>query len=244
MEKFSDKRIRLRPRLQAAADMINGSRLSADIGCDHGRLSVALLQQGRADRVIASDISAPSLQKATELAALCGLESRLTTVLSDGMAHLGPDEADAIAICGMGGELIARILEANLPAAKNACITMQPMRGVEELRQFLRKNEFRIIDERLVLDAGRIYQIIAAKSGDPAPLPGWFPQDEYSIGPMLFEKRDPLLIPLLESCRDGHLRRLEKARRKGVTPKALTEIIGRINGYINIAQEMHKNEAE
>ena len=97
---------------------------------------------------------------------------------------------------------------------------------------------------RLVLDAGRIYQIIGAKSGEPAPLPGWFPQDEYSIGPMLFEKRDPLLIPLLESCRDGHLRRLEKARRKGVTPKALTEIIGRMNGYINIAQEMHKNEAE
>ena len=155
--------------------MINGSHLAADIGCDHGRLSVALLQQGRADRVIASDIS-------TELAALCGLGSRLTTVLSDGMAHLGPDEADAIAICGMGGELIARILEANLPAVKNArCITMQPMRGIEELRQFLRKNEFRIIDERLVLDAGRIYQIIGAKSGNPAPLPGWFPQDEYSL---------------------------------------------------------------
>lgn len=110
--------------------MINGSHLAADIGCDHGRLSVALLQQGRADRVIASDISAPSLQKATELAALCGLGSRLTTVLSDGMAHLGPDEADAIAICGMGGELIARILEASLPAAKNArCITMQPHAG-------------------------------------------------------------------------------------------------------------------
>lgn len=102
MEKFLTKKIRLRPRLQAAADMINGSHLAADIGCDHGRLSVALLQQGRADRVIASDISAPSLQKATELAALCGLGSRLTTVLSDGMAHLGPDEADAIAICGHG----------------------------------------------------------------------------------------------------------------------------------------------
>ena len=73
MEKFLTKKIRLRPRLQAAADMINGSHLAADIGCAHGRLSVALLQQGRADRVIASDISAPSLQKATELAALCGL---------------------------------------------------------------------------------------------------------------------------------------------------------------------------
>ena len=75
MEKFLTKKIRLRPRLQAAADMINGSHRAADIGCDHGRLSVALLQQGRADRVIASDISAPSLQKATELAALCGLGS-------------------------------------------------------------------------------------------------------------------------------------------------------------------------
>lgn len=245
MEKFSDKRIRLRPRLQAAADMINGSRLSADIGCDHGRLSVALLQQGRTDRVIASDISAPSLQKATQLASLCGLENRLVTVLSDGMAHLGPSEADAIILCGMGGELIARILEGNLPAAKNArCIVMQPMRGIEELRRFLRENGFRIADERLVPDAGRIYQIIAAKSGEPDPPPPWFPKDEYSIGPMLFEKRDPLLIPLLEGYRDGHLRRLEKARRKGVTPEALTEIIGRMEAYIKKAQEMQKNEAE
>lgn len=225
--------------------MINGSRLAADIGCDHGRLSAALLQQGRADRVTASDISAPSLQKAAELAARCGLEDRLAVVLSDGMAHLGPNEADAIAICGMGGELIARILEANLPAARNARrIIMQPMRGVEELRRFLRENEFRIFDERLALDAGRIYQIIGAESGQPAPLPGWFHQDEYFLGPMLFEKRDPLLIPLLERRRDGHLRRLEKARRMGVTPKALTDIIHRMDGYINIAREMQKDEAE
>ncbi len=244
MESISSRKIHLRPRLQAAADMIDCVSVAADIGCDHGRLSAALLQQGRAERVIASDISAPSLEKATALASLCGLADKLTTTVSNGMTHLGPNDADAIAICGMGGELIARILSANMPAARNAeRIVMQPMRGVEELRQFLRSGGFCVFDERLVCDGGRIYQMIGAKSGAPAPLPSWFPEDEYSFGPLLFEKADPLLIPMLESYRSGHLQRLEKAKKKGVTPSALTDIISRIDGYIKIAQEMQKNEA-
>ena len=230
-------------RLEAAAGLVKSGDVLCDVGSDHAYLPLMLIKNGVIERAVACDVNAGPLERGRQHAAKQGVSS-IEFVLSDGLGSV-ETPFDVAAICGMGGELIARILEANLPAAKNArCITMQPMRGIEELRQFLRKNEFRIIDERLVLDAGRIYQIIGAKSGDPAPLPGWFPQDEYSIGPMLFEKRDPLLIPLLESYRDGHLRRLEKARRKGVTPKALTEIIGRMNGYINIAQEMHKNEAE
>ena len=230
-------------RLEAAAGLVKSGDVLCDVGSDHAYLPLMLIKNGVIERAVACDVNAGPLERGRQHAAKQGVSS-IEFVLSDGLGSV-ETPFDVAAICGMGGELIARILEANLPAAKNArCITMQPMRGIEELRQFLRKNEFRIIDERLVLDAGRIYQIIGAKSGEPAPLPSWFPQTEYSFGPMLFEKRDPLLIPLLESYRDGHLRRLEKARRKGVTPKALTEIIDRMNGYINIAQEMHKNEAE
>ncbi|MBQ2985271.1 MAG: SAM-dependent methyltransferase, partial [Clostridia bacterium] len=123
--------VRLRPRLQAAADMITNSEHAADIGCDHGRLSVALLQQGRTMAVTASDISEPSLEKARLLADKCGLSHRMAAVVSDGMSHLSPGAADAIIIAGMGGELIAEILAAALPVARGAkCIVMQPMRGV------------------------------------------------------------------------------------------------------------------
>ena len=233
--------VRLRPRLQAAADMIKAADHAADIGCDHGRLSVALLQQGRAKRITASDISEPSLQKARMLAQKCGLSERMDTVVSDGISHLCAGNADAMIIAGMGGELIARILGAALDVAHSAeTIVMQPMRGVEELRRFLRENHFPITDERLVPDAGRIYQIIAVTPGEPNTIPSWFPQDEYSLGHMMFEKGDPLLLPLLEQFKEGHVRRLSQAKRKGVLPEALLDIINRADTLINLAMEMKK----
>lgn len=233
--------VQLRPRLQAAADMIKAADHAADIGCDHGRLSVALLQQGRAKYVTASDISEPSLQKARMLAQKCGLSERMDTVVSDGISHLCAGNADAMIIAGMGGELIARILGAAPNVAHSAnTIVMQPMRGVEELRRFLRENHFRITDERLVLDAGRIYQIIAVTPGEPNTIPSWFPQDEYSLGHMMFEKGDPLLLPLLEQFKEGHVRRLSQAKRKGVLPEALLDIINRADTLINLAMEMKK----
>ncbi len=233
--------VQLRPRLQAAADMINNANHAADIGCDHGRLSVALLQQGRAERITASDISGPSLEKARLLAEKCGLSERMDTVVSDGISHLTPGEADAVIIAGMGGELIARILSAAPDVAHSTnVIVMQPMRGVEELRRFLRENGFRIIDERLVSDAGRIYQIISSAPGEPAPIPSWFPEDEYSLGHTLFEKGDPLLLPLLEGYKAGHVRRLAQAERKGVSPESLLDIIKRTDALIKLATEMQK----
>lgn len=231
--------VQLRPRLQAAADMITNSKHAADIGCDHGRLSIALLQQGRTDRITASDISEPSLKKAKLLAQKCGLSHRISTVVSDGISHLTPGDADTVIIAGMGGELIARILASSPDTAKSADkIVMQPMRGVEELRYYLKVNGFRIDDERLVLDSGRIYQVISAVPGVPDPIPAWFPADEYSLGHMLFEKKDPLLIPLLEQFKNGHLRRLQQAEKKGSLPKPLLDIINRADLLIKLATEM------
>ena len=90
-------------------------------------------------------------------------EAQLSFVLSDGLSHLVPGEADAIVLAGMGGELIARLLEAGAAAAHAAArIVMQPMGGTLELRRFLLQNGFRIADEKYVLDAGRYYQIILA----------------------------------------------------------------------------------
>lgn len=233
--------VRLRPRLQAAADLINNSKHAADIGCDHGRLSVALLQQRRTQAVTASDISEPSLEKTRQLCRICGLEDKVKTVVSDGISHLAPNEVDAFIIAGMGGELIARILSACPQTACSASvIVMQPMRGVEELRRFLRENNYCIREERLVEDAGRIYQIIAAEPNRAEEIPPWFPRDEYSLGYRLFEQRDPLLIPLLEQYRNGHIRRLEQAKGKGTSPAALLDIINRADSLIKLATEIQK----
>ena len=63
--------IHLDSRLQAALLLTQPCGVCADIGADHGRLSAALLQSGRAKQVLVADVSAPSLNKAKILLGGC-----------------------------------------------------------------------------------------------------------------------------------------------------------------------------
>ena len=232
------RQIRLRPRLQAVADMVEPSGTLADIGCDHGRLCVALLQQGKIRSAIASDISEPSLTKARELAAACGLSDSVVFQVSDGLMDI-PVGTEMLVFSGMGGELIAQLLSQSPQVARSARrILMQPMGGTAELRQYLFLNHYEIFDEILVEDGGRIYQVLAARDGEPQKVPDGFSGPCYDFGYLLFEKRDPLLLPLLEARRSGHQKRLELAKAKGQVPESLLSILSRLDTLIRIVKEM------
>lgn len=214
--------VHLRPRLLAAAKFIQGSHTVADIGCDHGRLSAALLQRGLAKHIIASDISEDSLQKARDLAARCGFtDVELSFHVSDGLSHLSPGEADTLVFAGMGGELIAKLLAAGGAAAKAAeKIIMQPMGGTTELRRFLYENGYAIQDEAMVFDAGRYYQILLAVPcvGQSADMPC---DALLEFGSILFARRDPCLRNALKRCVEGRRKRMQKAEKNGVIPPRL-----------------------
>ncbi len=229
--------VHLRPRLAAAAAFLSGAQTVADVGADHGRLAAALLQQGLARRVIASDVSADSLAKARSLAHRCGIpEDVLVFAVSDGLSHLAPGEADALVFAGMGGELIARLLERGAAIAQAAeRVVMQPMGGTLALRRYLLQNGYTIADERLVFDAGRYYQIILAKPGvrQSADLPC---DALLEFGPIAFAKRDPLLYPALLRCRDGRLRRMHKAEQEGVVPAQLARELRGVQDLVDILE--------
>lgn len=214
--------VHLRPRLLAAASFLAASHTVADIGCDHGRLSAALVQRGLAKHVLASDISEDSLQKAKDLACRCGFSSeQLSFFVSDGLSHLVSGEADALVFAGMGGELIARLLEEGKEIAHSAKrIVMQPMGGTKELRKYLYENGYTIKDEAMVLDAGRYYQILLASPniGHSAEMPS---DAILEFGAILFAKRDPLLREALICCVEGRRRRMQRAEKDGVIPPQL-----------------------
>ena len=136
VESPSTKRsVSLHPRLEAAAALLGKTSVLADIGCDHGRFSAAMLQRGIAEKVIASDISAPSLKKAEQLANVCGLSSKMECRISNGFSAYSAGETDKAVILGMGGEVIRSILSRSDSFARSLeCIVMQPMRGEAELR--------------------------------------------------------------------------------------------------------------
>ncbi len=203
-------------------DMLSPCNTVADIGCDHGRLAAALLQSGTAQRVVAADISPASLEKARRLCSLCGLEDSLTLRLGDGLSILSPGEAEGIAILGMGGTLIARLLDATPDVAKHAELVLCPMRAADDLRYYLCHNGYAILDERLVADSRRVYQLIRARAGTPEPPPYGWPEDMYMLGHMLYTRRDPLLPPLVERYIAGHEKRLARAQAAGRCPQRLT----------------------
>ncbi len=198
------KQISLTPRLNAALEMLtdNGSvrfDVAADVGCDHGKLSIALLQSGAAARVIASDISISSLEKARILAQSFGLEDRLCCIVSDGFSAYSGMSVDCAVLLGMGGELIANILESDgVFSHKLKRLVMQPMRGEAELREYLYAHDYRIISERIVFDAGRFYQLISAEPGNADPLPHGWPVGYYQFGAAAYESGEALLKPMVE----------------------------------------------
>lgn len=231
--------VQLRARLAGIARILQPLELStvADVGCDHGKLTVALLQSGIAKRVFASDISEKSLAKARELVLKCGLEDYVTFNCASGLSHLSSGQAEAIVFAGMGGELIARLIAESYSYAQSAkTIVMQPMRGVKELRCYLYKNGFTVFDERIIYDAGRYYQLIAAKPGNMT-FPAEFPLDCYNYGIISFKKRDPLLPKLLNHDLKGLKKQIDQASQKGIRLAALCDEASQIVDLLRLYEK-------
>ena len=98
-------------RLAAAAAYVRPGCVAADVGCDHGRLSVALAAQGKCRKIIASDIRSAPLATAQRLVTLHGCEDVVECRLGAGLSVLRPGEADDIVIAGVSGVTVCGMLE-------------------------------------------------------------------------------------------------------------------------------------
>lgn len=152
-------------RLMAVAEMLpEKTELAADIGTDHGKLGAYLLETGRCAKIWFSDISAPSLEKARQLTEEKGFGDRAACFVGDGALPL-PGCPDAAVIAGMGGNTISAIITAGIEKLRNTYLVLQPNTHITETRQCLMECGFRIKDERLTEEGGRIYNVIAAVPG-------------------------------------------------------------------------------
>ena len=86
--------MRLSKRLRVVADMVKPGNVVADIGCDHGYLSVWLVREHKAAGAIAMDLREGPLNSAKENIRFFHQENRIETRLSDGMDELKPGEAN------------------------------------------------------------------------------------------------------------------------------------------------------
>ncbi len=156
---------KLDERLKAVAVQIR-SRVHADIGSDHGHLLKALLTSGRIERGIAVEINQRPLENSRST--LTGLTADVR--LADGLEGLSAGEADSLSICGMGGELMARILQTH-PDRVPPDLVLQPNRRPDAVRRWALQAGFHLVDEQLVV--GRLRYVVMRfrldrSSADPA----------------------------------------------------------------------------
>ncbi len=151
-------------RLQMVASLVPlGARL-ADVGSDHAYLPVYLMRLGRIKEALATDVNEGPIRRAEKNIAEAGYAKQIRTRKCDGLDGVEDFAPDTVTICGMGGELVASILDKSAYAKKNApLLILQPMTQVAFLRRYLAKNGYEIINEQLSPDEHRIYQIIVCR---------------------------------------------------------------------------------
>ena len=152
--------IPLSPRLQVCAGFVYPGDRVADIGCDHGYLSLHLLLNGIAASVIAADINEMPLQSAMRNAEKYGVQDKVRFCLSDGVRAI-PRDFDTLVCAGMGADTMISILEA-APWLRSdqyrlilQCQSKTPM-----LRRYLSEHGWRITEESVVRDGRFLYTVM------------------------------------------------------------------------------------
>ncbi len=151
-------------RLKAAAEYVRQGAVFADIGTDHAYLPIYLLLRGVVSFAFATDIAEGPLMRAKENCESFSLQDKMEFHLTDGLVGLEEKGITDIAVCGMGGEMIASIIE-NAPFVRDEKIRLilQPMSKQERLRSYLYQNGFYIIEERVGHVGTHTYSCICAE---------------------------------------------------------------------------------
>lgn len=152
-------------RLESVAKMVSKGSRVADIGCDHAYVSIYLVQNQIADKVIAMDVNKGPLAIAAKNITSMGMDQTIETRLSDGGTKLQPGEVDTFLIAGMGGGLIIKILSDSLLAVRECKeLILQPQSEIPLVRKFLRDIGYSIIREEMLIDEGKYYVILKASN--------------------------------------------------------------------------------
>lgn len=220
--------VKLSPRLGTIAQMIPAGARVADIGTDHGRLPLFLVEHGVSSFVIASDrIKMPIAALKSQVQAL-GLEEQISVRLGDGLTVACPGEVDTIVLSGMGGMTMIEILgQSHQVVAGAHQLILQPQRSIPQVRQWLAVHGWRIIAEDIVLDEGRYYEVLSAEQGEMT-----LTEEGALFGPVLLEKKPPLLRGYLLTRREDAQRLLARLEQEQPPTPLAMEKINQVKGLI------------
>lgn len=147
-----------------AAKMVRHGKVAADIGTDHAYLPAWLVLNGVCPSALACDLRKGPLDNAQKTVESYGVAEKITLRLSDGFDKIDPTEADDFIMCGMGGTLMTELV-ARTEWLKNPekLLILQPQSHAEDIRDFLIRNGFEILNEDACTDSGKLYCAFSAR---------------------------------------------------------------------------------
>lgn len=201
---------RLSQRLATVVKYIpEGSRI-ADIGSDHAYLPCHVVGKGLVPFAIAGEVVEGPYQSARKQVESEGLTERVIVRKGDGLEVISPGEVDCITVAGMGGALIASILDQGKDKLKNVKrLVLQPNISAISIRTWLLHNGWELIAEEVLEEDGKIYEVLVAEQGEPTRPYRENMQTSLLLGPFLSKEKSKTFIKKWTGERDNWNRILE-----------------------------------
>ena len=192
------KPVVLSKRLQAVVSMVTVGNRVCDVGCDHGFVSIYLVEQGLSSSVLAMDVRSGPLSAAKEHITEHGLDEKIETRMSDGLHNYNIGEADTLICAGMGGRLMMRILSEDKNKTESFReLILQPQSEIEQFRVCLREQGYRITEENMIEEDGKFYPMMRVEPR-VSKIDDKLCKLNDRYGPILLLRKDKTLLKFLK----------------------------------------------
>ena len=178
-------------RLELVASFVPQGAILLDVGSDHAYLPIELVERDQIKSAIAGEVVEGPYQSAVKNVENHGLKEKIQVRLANGLAAFEEaDQVSVITIAGMGGRLIATILQEGLEKLANVeRLILQPNNREDDLRIWLQDNDFQIVAESILEEAGKFYEILVVESGQMK-----LSASDVRFGPFLSKEVSPVFI--------------------------------------------------
>lgn len=227
--------MKLSKRLELLAFLVSKYKkgnILADIGTDHAYLPCYLIERNIIEKAYACDVAKGPFAASLSTIKQYHFENKVEALLGDGLDPIVDKEVDMVTIAGMGSFLIVEILEKNKDYLNNVKqFYLQPNANTDHLREYLFKNHFKIIDEKIIKDGHHVYEMMLVENTHQNVQ---YTQEDIMFGPVLRKNKDEVFmsywnkqyqtcLKIMNDLPENHPRYLELKNQKHLIEGELNE---------------------